>query len=373
MEQLLIIKNQQRILFRGHPQKNAEYFGWYHITCRHFKESSTCPYDFGKPLMWQFDGGYVDLDENGSPTSWNYYVTDHLGSTRKVVGSDNTVRETINYYPFGSEMTMQDPAQMTNDFQHPYRFTGKELDRLNGLNMYDFGARWYDVAGVPMWTSVDPLAEKYYHVSPYVYCMNNPIQFMDPDGRFPSMWKAMLNHKLSEMEAKFTGSVVGDIVHDRNARTKNGRYYYNKISPDGDGGIVVTRVTKMSRELADNVSTIGTAIEGVGLGMTLSVVGAEAGVPTAEVGAAVSTAGTLTGIAIDIFNGDIGEAAKSALFHGAVWKLKTLIKKIPECDYITKNILQQGTDLKMSLMEYTFDEAIEKKQEEQRRKEDEKN
>jgi len=32
-----------------------------------------------KPLMWQFDGGYVDLDDNGSPTGWNYYVTDHLG------------------------------------------------------------------------------------------------------------------------------------------------------------------------------------------------------------------------------------------------------------------------------------------------------
>ena len=137
----------------------------------------------GKPLMWQFEGGYVDLDDNGSPTGWNYYVTDHLGSTRKVVGSDNTVRETISYYPFGSEMTMQDPAQMSNNFQHPYRFTGKELDRLNGLNMYDFGARWYDVAGVPMWTSVDPLAEKYYHVSPYVYCFGNPVMLVDPDGK----------------------------------------------------------------------------------------------------------------------------------------------------------------------------------------------
>jgi RHS repeat-associated protein len=133
--------------------------------------------------MWQFDGGYVDLDDNGSPTGWNYYVTDHLGSTRKVVGSDNTVRETISYYPFGSEMTMQDPAQMSSDFQHPYRFTGKELDRLNGLNMYDFGARWFDVAGVPMWTSIDPLAEKYYNVSPYAYCQNNPIMFVDPTGK----------------------------------------------------------------------------------------------------------------------------------------------------------------------------------------------
>ena len=139
----------------------------------------------GKPLMWQFDGGYVDSDDNGSPTGWNYYVTDHLGSTRMVVGSDNTVRETINYYPFGSEMRMQDPAQMTGDFQQPYRFTGKELDRLNGLNMYDFGARWYDVAGVPMWTSVDPLAEKYYHVSPYAYCENDPVNAVDPNGKQP--------------------------------------------------------------------------------------------------------------------------------------------------------------------------------------------
>ena len=136
----------------------------------------------GKPLMWLFDGGYVDLDANGSPTGWNYYVADHLGSTRMVVGSDNTVMETINYYPFGSEMRMEAPAQMTGDFLQPYRFTGKELDRLNGLNMYDFGAQWYDVAGVPMWTSVDPLCEDYYNISPYAYANNNPIRFIDSNG-----------------------------------------------------------------------------------------------------------------------------------------------------------------------------------------------
>jgi RHS repeat-associated protein len=137
----------------------------------------------GVPFMWQFDGGYVDLDANGAATCWNYYVTDHLGSTRKVVDSNNNVKETINYYPFGSEMRMQDPAQMAGDTWQPYRFTSKELDKQNGLNWYDFGARWYDVAGVPMWTSVDPLAEKYYNVSPYAYCNNNPVMFIDPDGR----------------------------------------------------------------------------------------------------------------------------------------------------------------------------------------------
>ncbi len=137
----------------------------------------------GAPLLWQFSGGYVDLNANGTPTCWNYYVTDHLGSTRMVVDSNDSIRETINYYPFGSEMQMQDPALLTGGTSHPFRFTGKELDRLTSLNMYDFGARWYDVAGVPMWTSIDPLCEKYYSTSPYAYCAGDPVNKFDPDGR----------------------------------------------------------------------------------------------------------------------------------------------------------------------------------------------
>ena len=136
----------------------------------------------GMPLLWQFDGGYVDLDANGTPTCWNYYITDHLGSTRMIVDSNDSIKEVINYYPFGSEIQMTNPAQIANSLGHPFRFTGKELDKLNGLNMYDFGARLFDVAGVPMWTSVDPLSEKYYNVSPYSYCADDPVNKIDPDG-----------------------------------------------------------------------------------------------------------------------------------------------------------------------------------------------
>ena len=55
---------------------------------------------------------------------------------------------------------------------------------VNSMNMSDFGARWYDVAGVPMWTSVDPLTEKYYHDSPYAFCHNHPINRIDIDGLY---------------------------------------------------------------------------------------------------------------------------------------------------------------------------------------------
>ena len=188
----------------------------------------------GKPLMWQFDGGYVDLDDNGSPTSWNYYVTDHLGSTRKVVDCNDSIRETISYYPFGSEMRMQDPSQMTGDFQHPYRFTGKELDRLNGLNMYDFGARWYDVAGVPMWTSVDPLAEKYYPFTPYSYCAGDPVNKFDPDGR-DGIFIVFPDYKISTPLGKLSGLGHAGVLLIDNKSGLTKYYEYGRYDTEGKG------------------------------------------------------------------------------------------------------------------------------------------
>ena len=48
---------------------------------------------------------------------------------------------------------------------------------------YDyFGARYYS-STLPMWLSVDPLSDSYPDTSPYVYCGNNPIKFVDPDGK----------------------------------------------------------------------------------------------------------------------------------------------------------------------------------------------
>jgi RHS repeat-associated protein len=64
-------------------------------------------------------------------------------------------------------------------YRTPFKFNGKELDEETGL--YYYGARYYDPK-ISIWLSVDPLAEKYPDESPYIYCGNNPIVFIDPDG-----------------------------------------------------------------------------------------------------------------------------------------------------------------------------------------------
>ena len=63
----------------------------------------------------------------------------------------------------------------------PYKYNGKELDRTHGLDWYDYGAR-HMAPDAGRFTTIDPMAEKYYHLSPYAYCANNPVRYVDPNG-----------------------------------------------------------------------------------------------------------------------------------------------------------------------------------------------
>ena len=129
-------------------------------------------YENGAPKTLLVEGGYVSLDDN----KYHYFIQDHQGNNRVVVDEDGKVEEVNDYYPFGGLM-----ASSVGSVQ-PYKYNGKELDRKGGLDWYDYGARQYDAA-LGRWHSVDPLAEKFYPFSPYNYCFDNPVKYIDPDGK----------------------------------------------------------------------------------------------------------------------------------------------------------------------------------------------
>ena len=88
-----------------------------------------------------------------------------------------TERQNNLWNPFGGLMT---GGLSSGALQ--YKYNGKEFDRTHGLAWHYYGARWQDPS-VGRFTSIDPLCEDYYDISPYVYCLNNPIKHIDPDGR----------------------------------------------------------------------------------------------------------------------------------------------------------------------------------------------
>jgi len=70
-------------------------------------------------------------------------------------------------------------SQRNSSWNAPYTFSGKEKDTETGYGY--FGARYYD-SGLSIWLSVDPMSDKYPSMSPYNYCANNPVRFIDPKG-----------------------------------------------------------------------------------------------------------------------------------------------------------------------------------------------
>ena len=128
-----------------------------------------------------FDGGYVSYKKSGTGTyatytpTYHFYMKDHLGSNRVVASSSGKAEQVNHYYPYGSTFY----GEKSSDQR--FKYCGKELDKMHGLDWYDSSARFYDHV-LCRFHQIDPLAEKYYSWSPYAYCHNNPMNRIDPDG-----------------------------------------------------------------------------------------------------------------------------------------------------------------------------------------------
>ncbi|MEM6799773.1 MAG: DUF6443 domain-containing protein [Bacteroidota bacterium] len=132
--------------------------------------------------------GRVVKEEN-TAFHYEYNLQDHLGNVRlsfadldadKNIDVNTEILQTDHYYPFGLRMSFNASQQAA--IAQRYTYNGKELQDDFGLNWLDYGARMYD-ASIGRWNGVDALAEHYKTWSPYVYTLNSPVIFIDPDGK----------------------------------------------------------------------------------------------------------------------------------------------------------------------------------------------
>ncbi|GHT74117.1 hypothetical protein AGMMS50262_06460 [Bacteroidia bacterium] len=206
--------------------------------------------------MVRTEEGYLTKNSNGTYNHY-FYIKDHLGNNRATVysssGSSWLLGQETNYYPFGM-------AYPTGDYYpeaQPFKFGDKELDEMNGLNWYDFEAR-HLLLNPPVFPTQDPLAEKFYWISPYTYCLNNPVNKIDPTGLAPIYApdgtflgtdnEGLRGNPIVMSSDYFTQGMMHNdavgyytVLNDEDARTKLSDHYGNLSNrPDYDGFVTIS-------------------------------------------------------------------------------------------------------------------------------------
>ena len=152
--------------------------------------TTTYVYNVGGQLLAEFGG--TAPDRPGT----RYLTPDHLGSTRVVTADDQSVLSRHDYLPFGEEIGATYGGRSSVSGYTASRtdgptqkFTGKERDSESGLDY--FGARYFSGAGGRFTSADAPFADQG-AADPqswnlYSYTRNNPLKYVDPDGRLAAL------------------------------------------------------------------------------------------------------------------------------------------------------------------------------------------
>jgi len=135
-----------------------------------------------------------------------WYHTDHLGSSSWITDSAGNPVQHLHYLPWGEDFV----NQRTTDFSARFTFSAKERDPETGYSY--FGSRYYS-SDLSIWLSVDPMSDKYASLSPYVYCADNPVKLVDPNGEDIEIVTTIDADGKKNITITFTAKIVNNSSH----------------------------------------------------------------------------------------------------------------------------------------------------------------
>ena len=190
----------------------------------------------GPPVSWndpsnpddpQVGYGYIPNDTTKEETF--FYHSDHLGSTSYITDDKANITQYDAYLPYGELLV--DEHSSSEDL--PYKFNGKQFDEETGL--YYYGARYMNPV-TSLWYGVDSLAEKYMTIGAYVYCVSNPIRFLDFIGKEPGDFFESMDLAAIDFGKYYNVSSIKEnreyatLIYETKDRWGNIAYSYNTPS-----------------------------------------------------------------------------------------------------------------------------------------------
>ena len=177
----------------------------------------------GIPRRLNIPGGYMTIAD----TVYHHYIPDYQGNILAVVNTrTRQLEQHTDYYPYGMPH-----GSATGAGVNKRKYSGKELITFAGYDAMDYHARWRPTA-LPLFTTPDPLGEKYYQNSLYTYCGGDPINATDPSGKEPIYSPA--GDFLGCTSEGFTGDILiytgeDDIDWSNYTRIEFEEKYFNKM------------------------------------------------------------------------------------------------------------------------------------------------
>ena len=192
--------------------------------------------NLGPPVSWNDpsnpddpQAGYGYIPNDTTKEEAFFYHSDHLGSTSYITDDKGNITQYDAYLPYGELLV--DEHSSSEDL--PYKFNGKQFDEETGL--YYYGARYMNPV-TSLWYGVDPLAEKYMTIGAYVYCVSNPIRFLDLIGKEPGDFFKSMDLAAIDFGKYYNVSSIKEnreyatLIYETKDRWGNIAYSYNTPS-----------------------------------------------------------------------------------------------------------------------------------------------
>ena len=191
---------------------------------------------------------YLFHDSVNSEFECYWYHPDHLGSSSWVTDTGGHAVQHLHYLPWGEELINQKSSSFNGV---RFTFSAKERDPETGLSY--FGSRYYS-SDLSIWLSVDPQSDKYASLSPYVYCADNPVKLVDPNGEevyiIGDDVEAVLKQLQNQTSLKLSISKDGKLDYEGTANSQIDDLIKNAID---DKNITVNMITSKDKNFGRGI------------------------------------------------------------------------------------------------------------------------